>query len=132
MMNLLAVTSIYAGISGLIVLFLVLQVVRVRQRERVGIGDGANKQLNRYIRVHGNAVEFLPILLILLALSEVSGMRAELLHGFGVAIVLGRLLHAHGLGRSAGASFGRATGTILSLIALLGLSLALLGRAWWI
>jgi uncharacterized membrane protein YecN with MAPEG domain len=35
-----------------------------------------------------------------------------LLHGCGVVLVVSRVLHALGLGRSAGASWGRMAGTI--------------------
>ena len=106
------ITAVYAGLSGLLLLILAVRVVQVRKRSKIGIGDGSNHELVRSIRVHGNAVEYLPMLLILLALCEAAALAPAVIHGFGIAIVLSRLLHAHGLTRSTGVSFGRFVGTL--------------------
>jgi|CXWL01.1.fsa_nt_gi uncharacterized membrane protein YecN with MAPEG domain len=124
------VTALYAGLCGLLVLLLAIRVVLVRQRAKIGIGDGANHELTRCIRAHGNAVEYVPMLLILLGLCEAAGMAAAVLHGFGASILIARVLHAWGLSRSAGISPGRFLGTAASFLLLLILSLSLLTRPW--
>jgi len=125
------ITALYAAFAGLLVLLLSIRVVLVRQRCKIGIGDGANHELTRCIRVHGNAIEYLPLLLILLGLCEAVGMPPWLVHGFGIAMMISRLLHAWGLTQTAGVSFGRFVGTLMTFLLLLGMPLALLSRPWW-
>jgi uncharacterized protein len=112
------VTAFYAGLNGLILLVLAVRVARQRGISKVGIGTGGDAALERASRVHGNAVENVPIVLILLGLAEACGSSLVLLHGMGMALTLGRLLHAWGLTRSPNESFGRAAGMTLTWLAL--------------
>lgn len=105
------ISAIYMALSGILIVVLALQVVRGRWRYRVGIGDGDNKALNRLIRVHGNAAEYLPIALLLLLAVENTLSSAWPVHALGSVLVISRLLHAYGLGRSAGSSAPRFLGT---------------------
>lgn len=115
----LAITSLYAGLAGLIILALALNVVRNRRRARVGLGSGSDPELERAIRMHGNAIEYAPLIIILMGVAEMHGVAAWRVHVLGVALVLGRLLHAWGLSQSRGPSFGRATGMALTWLAVL-------------
>jgi len=108
------VTALYAGLNALILLVLAIRVARQRGIAKVGIGTGGDAVLERASRIHGNAVENIPIVLILLGLAEACGSGVVLLHGMGIALTLGRLLHAWGLTRSPNESFGRATGIVLT------------------
>ena len=56
-----------------------------------------NNDLQYAIRAQGNATEYIPIALILLVLLELSGASLWLVHLGGVAIIVGRVLHAKGL-----------------------------------
>jgi uncharacterized protein len=112
------ITALYAGINGLILLVLAIRVARQRGRSQVGLGTGGDATLERAMRIHGNAVESIPIVLILLGLAEACGSNPWLLHGIGVALTLGRLLHVWGLTQSSGVSFGRAAGMSLTWLAL--------------
>jgi uncharacterized protein len=125
-MNLFPVTSIYAALCALIILFLAVRVVQVRRSEKIGIGVGDNRTLERRVRIHANAVEYVPMALILLGLAESAGLAAVGLHAAGATLVLARLLHAYGMTHSAGHSFGRFWGVLLTWIVLLSLSLTLL------
>lgn len=125
----LPITSLYAALCGLLILTLSARVVFLRRSARIGIGTGDHPELTRRIRVHGNAIETIPIALILLLLAEAGGSALWLLHGCGAGLVLSRLLHAIGLTQSAGYSPGRFWGTLLSWIVMLALSLALLFNA---
>jgi uncharacterized membrane protein YecN with MAPEG domain len=112
------ITLLFAALHAVILLGLSAQVVRWRWREKIGIGQGESRDLHRWIRVHGNFTEYVPITLLLFALLELSGFaRGWLLIG-GTALLFGRLLHAWGLGRYAGTSFGRMTGMLLTLSVL--------------
>jgi uncharacterized membrane protein YecN with MAPEG domain len=112
------ITAFYAGLNGLILLVLAVRVARQRGKSNVGLGTGGDATLERAIRIHGNAVESIPIVLILLGLAEAVGSSPLLLHGIGAALTLGRLLHAWGLTQSSGRSLGRLAGMSLTWLAL--------------
>ena len=120
------ITGIYAAISALLIIILSFRVIRLRMSTRTGIGDGGNQDLARCIRVHANAVEYLPLALLLLLLVEWNQTLPMIVHGFGIAIVLGRVLHAVGLSNSAGTSPGRFVGMLLTLLSMLGMAALLL------
>lgn len=120
----LPVTALYVSLLAVLVVILALLVVRLRRGLKVGIGDGGNRDLARAIRVHGNAIESAPLFLILLAVYEINGGNASLLHVFGGAFFVSRVLHARGMLATAGASRGRVLGTIGTNTCLLGLAIA--------
>jgi len=112
------VTALYAGLNALILLVLAIRVSRQRSISKVGIGIGGDAAMERAMRIHGNAAENIPIVLILLGLAEACASSVVLLHGMGIALTLGRLLHAWGLTGSPNASFGRGAGIGLTWFAL--------------
>ena len=125
-----SITLFYAGLNGLIAIALALGVVRQRQRTRTLFGSGGNPDLERAIRAHGNFVEYVPLVLILMLLLELCHTPAWRLHAMGAALTLGRLLHGWGLSRSSGWSFGRAAGIMLTWIVLVAASIsAVIGGA---
>ena len=117
------ITALYAGLTGLLFLGCVVQVVRQRVRAGVGIGDGGDERLLRAIRVHGNLAEYAPIVLLLLLVYELNGGRPWALHVLGGVFVLSRLAHAFGLSASSGRSPGRFAGTVGTWAVLLALAL---------
>ena len=121
------VTAGYAALCALVLLALAVRVSWVRRARGINLGDGGDPDLQGAIRAHANAAENLPLGLILLLLVEMAGAAAWLLHGAGAALLIGRVLHGWGLNRSAGASFGRVAGMILTwgvMGALAGTALA--------
>lgn len=117
------ITALYAGLVGLLLLALAALVSRLRRARKVGLGDGGDRDLQRAIRVHGNAVEWAVPGLLLLLVAELNRADPLLLHACGIAIVAGRVLHAFGLTRTAGVSFGRFYGSAVSWGAILVLAL---------
>ncbi|MEQ3696936.1 MAG: MAPEG family protein [Pseudomonadales bacterium] len=118
------ITALYAGILALIWMGLAYRVVKGRWKHKVNIGDGANEDMERRIRVHANATEYLPLALILLAMLELGGVGHLWLHGLGVVLVVARVLHAVGFSKSSGASFGRYWGTLLTWLVVTVMALA--------
>lgn len=112
------IAGLYGGLIALLLLVLAARVVLLRRRLNVGLGDGGQKELQRAIRAHGNLVEWAVPGILLLLVAELNRGPASLLHLCGLAILVGRLLHAFGLSRSSGQSFGRFTGSALSWSAL--------------
>ena len=118
------ITAFYAGLLGVLALVLAALVVVNRRRAGVGLGSGSDSGLERAIRVHGNFVEYVPLILILMALNEVAGMPAWLLHAGGATLLVGRIGHASGLAGKSGYSPGRFFGTLVTWIVLLVMALA--------
>ncbi len=123
------VTGFYAALLTLVALALATWVIRQRGRAHVGLGDGGDAQLQRAIRVHGNFIEFVPLALIAIALGEMLGVPRWLVHGLGLALLFGRLMHAQGLGTSSGASTGRLVGMALTYAVMIVAAVALLWRS---
>ena len=122
----LPITSLYAALCTLLLIILTTSVVARRRTLRIGLGAGSDVVLECRIRAHGNAVETVPIGLLLLLLLETGGLAGGWLHAFGITLLLGRVLHAWGLSGRPGVSFGRLYGMLLTLLALLGMAAALL------
>lgn len=115
----IAAATLYLGLFGLLMLALKLNVGRVRAGEKVAFGDGANEAMQRAIRVQGNAVEDVPMVMLGLIGLGLMEAPSQLIQAIGASFLLGRILHAAGLGRSAGVTMGRFAGTPLSLVAMI-------------
>lgn len=124
----LVISPLYLALGGLLILVLTIRVIARRREQKIGIGDGGDAVLIRLGRAHGNAIETLPIGLLMLVGLELAGGGAMLLHLLGGMLLLGRVLHAWGLSARAGVSVGRFHGMLLTMLAILGLIAALLWR----
>ncbi len=120
------VSFVYAGLLGLLLLALSTQVVLARRRSRVGLGHGTDDGLQQAVRVQANFTEYVPFAVLLLVLAEITGLPWEAVHGAGILLVASRLLHAWGLSRSPGRTFGRFYGTAGTWLVIAALSLWLL------
>ncbi len=120
------VSFLYAGLLGLLLIGLSVQVVRARRRFRVGLGVGVEEGMQQAVRVQANFTEYVPFAVLLLVFAEVSGLSAAAVHGAGILLVLSRLLHAAGLSGSPGRSFGRFYGTAGTWLVIVALSAWLL------
>jgi uncharacterized membrane protein YecN with MAPEG domain len=116
------ITALYAGILGLLITALAINVTVHRAKLKVDIGDGGNAQMVRMVRVHANAVEYVPLGLLLLGLYELDRGWPAALHAAGIALIVGRVLHVAGLWNSAGLSFGRGAGATLTWITIAALA----------
>ena len=118
------ITLLFASLHLLLLLALLVPIPRHRHARKIGLGDGGDMALMRKVRAHGNFIENAPIGLLALALLELCGLQAAWLWVLGSTLLLGRVLHAFGLSRSGGYSFGRFTGTVLTWLAFLAMALA--------
>ncbi len=116
------ITLLYAGLCALLVLVLAVRVAHWRFTHKIGLGDGGDRELLKRVRTHGNAVEYLPLCLILLGGMELNGYPPSLIHGFGIALLLSRLAHAWGLSRSSGTSAGRLAGMAVTWSLMLAMA----------
>lgn len=91
----------YAALLAVLFLVLSIRTLRLRRRLKVAIGDGENTLLLRAIRAHANFAEYAPFGLILIIACETLAAPALLIHVLGMALLIGRLLHAFGVSRQA-------------------------------
>jgi len=113
-------TAFYAVVLVVLKLLLVWRVVTLRQRLGVGLGDGGHRELQVAIRAHGNYVEYLPLVLVLMFIAEMNGVAYEALHAGGLLFVASRFMHAFGLsGGQGGWHYARAVGVVGTWLALL-------------
>ncbi len=125
---LVPVTALYAAMFSLLFVILMLTVIKLRRSLKIGLGDGGNRDLQQAIRAHGNAIECVPIFLVMLAVFELNHGSVAMLHLFGVAFLVARIAHASGLYGSSGASRGRVAGTAGTMVLLVALAVANLVR----
>ena len=96
-MHVPAITGFYLALLALLYVVLGVQVSRLRRGHRVVFGDGDNTRLRSAIRAHANFAEYVPIIVLLVALLEMSGTPAMLIHLLMGALLVGRLLHPLGM-----------------------------------
>ena len=123
------ITGLYAAIAALLVVVFGVRVTLRRRAIKVGIGNGGDAVLAQRIRVHANAVEYLPLALILLLILELNHTQPLVLHVFGIALILGRIAHAIGLSSSPGITPGRGVGMVLTWLTIALMALLLLWQA---
>tara|TARA_B110000091_G_scaffold152405_1_gene162244 strand:- start:135 stop:530 length:396 start_codon:yes stop_codon:yes gene_type:complete len=119
----LSITALYASLLAILLLGLSFNIIRLRFKLKVAIGDGEQKPLTAAIRIHGNFIEYIPLALILLGCYELNGADSLWLHILGGLLFVGRILHAIGLSKSIGISIQRQVGMLLTFLVLLILSI---------
>lgn len=98
----LPITSIVALLNGGILLALTINVIVLRRRDGVVLGDNDDRVLTKAIRGQANAAEQIPLALLIFALAELQGANAVILMALACVFTLGRAMHAlyfawHGL-----------------------------------
>jgi len=116
----LSITPIYGSLLALIVIMLAYRVTRFRQKEKIGFGDdlGSNA-MKCAVRAHGNAVENIPVGIVLLLILELNYLTPWLLHSFGLMLALSRIVHAWGISTSRGPTKARFYGTFFTWLTLI-------------
>ncbi len=128
-MPILPITLTMAAAAALINIWLMVRVGKVRNAEKVFVGDEGNETVIRRMRAHSNFIESAPLVLILIAALELAGWGGMWLWVVGYTYVAGRILH--GLGMDGGSfKWGRFVGTIITLLTLAGLALTGIYVAW--
>lgn len=121
--------ALWSGLCVLLFLVLSTLVTRQRRAHRVSVGDGGVDTLVRASRAFGNAAEYLPIGLAVMALMVTVGAPPASLHLAGAVLLLGRVLHAVGMSRSSSPTPERAAGMLLTWLFLVGGAVTLVFHA---
>jgi uncharacterized membrane protein YecN with MAPEG domain len=106
-----------AGLLGLLVVVLTVNVSIMRGRKKINLGDGGDPEMIAAIRAHANLIEFAPLCLLLIYVaSDFYGFWTTA--ALSALFLLARVLHAGGmLGVIPQGRFLGATGTTLVLAA---------------
>ena len=124
------VTALYAALLTLFYLYLTWRVIGFRRAHRVDMGSGDHLLLRRYVRAHGNFVEYAPLSLVLLGLLDLGGWPFWLLHLLGLGVLAGRLAHAWSFSVEEPRLRSRSLGMVLTLTSLVLLALLSLTQAF--
>lgn len=119
-------TSLYAAALTLLYVALSIRTLSLRRRFRAAIGPGDDPVLERAIRAHGNFSEYVPISLILMLLVNIELNSDALIHGLGLTLITGRLLHAYGVSQVSEDYRFRVAGMALTFTVMLSSTFALL------
>ena len=93
----LFITSIIASVLTIIFVRLSFAVIRLRRKNKVGLGSGGHEELERAIRAQGNFAEYVPFGIMLIACLEINGAPWWLVAVPGITLIAGRLIHAKGI-----------------------------------
>ncbi len=113
------ITALYAGILGLMVIVLATFPGVKRGQLGIGAGNSGNEELELAMRRHGNFIEWVPLVLILLGLLEMRGIGSTVIHTLGAGLVVARVLHAVGISHTPGGaarSIGAASTALITAV----------------
>jgi len=133
-MHMPSITANYLALLALIYAALTLQVVRLRRSNGAPFNDGGDESLRSAIRAHGNFMEYVPIIALMVALLEMSGASPLRIHLLMGALVLSRLLHPLGMHATPGSlrfTICRVGGIFLTIGLLVSCALTILSRLPW-
>jgi len=125
----LTITATYAALNALVFLALSWHVIAYRRAKLISLGDTGDKALLKRMRAQANAAEYMPIALILLALTEANGAPPLATHALGLALLTGRILHPLGFAATPQKIILRQIGMLLTLAMMALSALGLLAHA---
>lgn len=127
------ITPLYAGLFGIMLVYLSWRIVRLRNKYQIKMGDGGHNALIAATRAQGNLVEYLPVSLILMLMLEFLATSIWILHGLGIWLLIARVLHLKGIKDPSGTSIHRKIGTRLTWAQLISASLlCIVGSLGWV
>jgi len=90
-------TALYASLATFLIIYLSFNVIKLRRKHQVSIGNGGKKELKVATTAQATSVEYLPISLLLLLFLELNQGNLILLHLLGVLMIASRALHANSI-----------------------------------
>ena len=117
-MTLVKIVAFYIALNLLLTPVLMYRVGQIRIRKNILLGDGGNDLLLSRMRAHANFTENAPLALIGLIGLAMLGANPIVLHVFGAAFFIGRVLHAMGMAEAL--KQGRLIGTLITLLTHFG------------
>lgn len=116
----LIITTLSAVYLSLLCVMLSFRVIRIRRKEKIGVGDGGNEELMRAMRAQANLLEYSPLALILLACAEMNGVPLIVVAALALLFVIGRTIHPAGM-MGTSAFSARIRGMQMTILSIIGL-----------
>lgn len=113
------ITALYAVILAGMMMGLSFQVIKQRRIAKVAYADGGIDALKIARSAQSNAMDYIPITLLLMALVEQNGASVYWIHFAGILFGIGRFLHARAILNDR--LSGRVLGMKLTFSVMLGL-----------
>jgi uncharacterized protein len=107
----LAATAVLALIACVLAIMVIIQRVRLK----IESGDGGNPVMAQAVRAHANFAEHVPMALLAIACSELTGTSRTIILVCASALIFARVLSAIGLSRSLGPSIFRQAGASITI-----------------
>jgi uncharacterized membrane protein YecN with MAPEG domain len=126
---LVATTALYAALLAIVIQYLGGVVGATRGRLKISLGDGGNQELIVKNRRHMNAVENVPLALLLIALVELNGAPKLWIHVLGVSLLVARVVHPFGLKVDSINEPARIFGAAVTALVTIGAALVLIWQA---
>ena len=114
----LIITSLYAALLTILFLVLSARVITYRRSEKISLGDGEDPVLQRRTRAQANCAEYAPFGILMMAIAETLSASPFVIHLMGGLLLVGRLMHAYGVGGPGMNMSWRVRGMILTLTSL--------------
>lgn len=128
-MSTIQISALFIGIFVLLQIPLTVMVGYRRAQTGIQFFDEGDQRLLRRMRAHANYTETVPIVLIAMAASELTGAPAWLLWAGGTSLLAGRLMHAAILILK-GWGLPRAMGMILTFLPMVGFGIWCISRLY--
>jgi hypothetical protein len=131
-MHVPSITATWLAVLALLYAGLAIQVVSLRRKNRAGFGDADNAQLRSAIRAHAHFAEYVPIIALMVAMLEMSGLPQAGIHALMATLLVARLLHPFGMYARPGSwlfRVGRVWGMTLTMIVMIACAALVLWRA---
>jgi uncharacterized membrane protein YecN with MAPEG domain len=93
------ITGLYGALFAFFYIKLSFDIITVRKRENIGLGDGGHAQLINTTRAHANFIEYTPFAILLLFILEMQNFNKFTLHTAGITFLLARVIHWQALKR---------------------------------
>lgn len=124
----MGITAIYAALAAFAMVYLSVRVIRLRRSRKVSVGHGGDPALERAMRLHGNFIEYVPLLLVLLGIAELQGLPGWGVHLIALVITAGRVMHFIGFRSAEAPGLFRVLGMVCTFTTLLLLGVVLLAQ----
>lgn len=123
-----SITPLYAALITLLYFVLSWRVIMYRRANVISLGDSGDKNLLKRMRAQANCAEYAPLALILMLLVELRGAPGIAVHGLGLLLLAGRILHPLGFAVTPQKIILRQIGMVLTFASLLLAALGLLAH----
>lgn len=118
------ITSVYAGILGLLFLKISFATINARRTLGISLGSGEKNEIAYLVSAHSNFSSYTPLFLILLFFAESSGLcPAVIIHLLALSFFIGRMIHFLTMKDGEKTFKKRKLGMILTLTPIIILSL---------